>query len=109
MKKYISGLSAIVLAICFSAFSTSPAPDHSTAGAKKAPSLFWYAINPDGSLGSALNNGAQMDKSTALGYTPCQDVTAVECDRGYSSRQVVGANPAPATNSSSDYHIKKTQ
>jgi hypothetical protein len=110
MKKYILGLSAIALGIFFSAFSFDSAPGKTVKpDSKPQPLLYWYGINADGSLGSALNSGTQMDKATAFGFTACQDVTSTDCVRGYSSTQIVGTDPAPSTSTDVDYHILKNQ
>src|SRR5260221_14001861 len=108
MKKYLLGIVAVMLAVGFSAFQNVPANKINKTKELPQPTLYWYQIESDGSLGSALNGGATMTKNTAKGYTSCTDVTSTDCDRGYTTAQTVGTDPAASTDSNSDYHIIKT-
>lgn len=74
------------------------------------PELYWYAFS-GGNLTAELNGGVPQTKDESLPegsnpLTTCDDVTSIDCIRGYDAPQTVPSiAPAPA---GPDYHITKT-
>ncbi len=95
MKKYLSGILAVILAIGFSAFSpTKPAAE------KNLMNGFWYGYNPSTNQISLLPDGnVSITETRAKQVTGCDVPESVEeCSRLYSNQQT-GTFPktAPAS------------
>ncbi len=104
MKKYLLGSIAVVLAIVFSAFSTSKTEKYDAA-------YFWYAIN-GANLGARLGddfmgNPVQYTQGQAIsnGLTSCNDSGNIPCIAGHTLSDKSGsALPADV----SDNYVKRT-
>ena len=95
MKKYFTGIIAVVLAIGFSAFTPTKPKDE-----KKLMDGYWYGYDPSSNQISLLPDGnVSITETRAEQVTGC-DVpsTANECARLYSSQQT-GTFPQTAPSS----------
>lgn len=96
MKKYLFGLIALVMVVCFSAFVSKtwmPKP------AVVEDALFWYPVDP---VSNNIDHTALINTSGALTKTqmrnasliPCPEGTGADCIRGFSSQQTIdNSNP----------------
>jgi hypothetical protein len=109
MKKYLSGIIAVLLAIGFSSFS------YKHTYQKKAtdgPPLYWYEI-VNGELVAFLNASEdpadKVSKQEAMSnsFTLCQDEIGIDCIRGYANLQTLETT-APQTENDPDYHVIQT-
>lgn len=77
MKKYVTGLVAIALALGFSAFTSIP----ENSG---PPNPYWYKINPADNF-KVVQVLGQRTQQSAQDASGCQNTLTTECVRGYSS------------------------
>lgn len=95
MKKYLSGIVAIVLAIGFSAFSVK-----GRTVEKNLANGYWYGYDPSTNQISLLPDGnVSITESRAIQVTGCDlSTSSDECARLYSSQQT-GTFPKTAPSS----------
>ncbi|WP_316778923.1 hypothetical protein [Pedobacter antarcticus] len=78
-------------------------PAKSVSEKKAQPSLYWYEVDPSGSLQTQLNSIPQTKDVSMPGgakpLTDCEDQTEAVCIVGYRTEQTIGSNPAiPSSN-----------
>lgn len=87
MKKYFSGLVAILFAVTLYAF-TAP----KTASASSSD-LYWYKTDPSGAF--LIIDYGEVSRDFVLNETECEDNSLVNfCAKGYNEEQVLGEAPA---------------
>ncbi|HKC36874.1 MAG TPA: hypothetical protein VKB95_12460 [Chitinophagaceae bacterium] len=99
MKKYLLGLTAFVLAIGFTAFSTAKAKN-----SKPFANYYWYPVNSAGETTDVTFDATSRDKTYAMAhFTSCGDVpTKPYCILGSSSSSLsigtqISSPPGDAT------------
>lgn len=100
MKKFLLPMLAVLLAVGFSAFTQS---NHQCKAKAVEDELYWYRIDANGKIGSALNSGVLSTKTEVFTEAGCPDETGDDCARGYEEQQTFGAT-APSV-SGNDRHI----
>lgn len=88
MKKYIFGISAVILAACLTAFSFAK-PANKSIGTP----YYWYDVNGTSTVGAKLND-EMIDKEGAIStqLTPCDDTQTVFCLYGSTNPNLSGFN-----------------
>ncbi|MBS4063492.1 MAG: hypothetical protein KGZ74_02985 [Chitinophagaceae bacterium] len=101
MKKYLTGMVAILLAVVLFSFnSKEPVPKASSS------TYFWYEYDAStNQLGALLNPNSSVPITKAAVVTDCQDTDAVDCVRAYNeNNRAFEMNPPAGLD-----QIKKTQ
>jgi hypothetical protein len=97
---------AVIAGAAASAFTTV----HTHLKNDDQPSLYWYTINADQTLG-ALQNTTPETKADAMPggsnpLTSCTDQVSPDCLRGYSTTQTIGEIAPPPQGD--DYRIQES-
>lgn len=96
--KFSLPILALILGIAASAFTVKT---HNPASTNERL-LYWYLVEQNGDIGDQVGS-SQMTKTDAIDVTGCEDNSAPDCARGYTSTQVKGL-PAPSA-PGTDEHI----
>jgi hypothetical protein len=89
MKKYFSGIVALIMAFGFSAFTQRPVPS-----GKNLTNLYWYRTNAAGT--GLISYLGFTTKAAVITSTGCDDTDFDFCARGYTSPQSLGTAPIPS-------------
>lgn len=86
MKKYLSGVFAIILAVGFSAFTSIPK--------HKSVNLFWYEYSVASGIGAQIGSGRiDIDTYNGADKPDCPRETNKDCARGYDEEKQAGTFP----------------
>jgi hypothetical protein len=102
MKKYFFGISAIAVAVVFSAFTLS---NRESKINEVEDELYWYRVDGNGKIALPLNSETLSTKSEVFTEANCPDNSGDDCARGYEAPQTFGVT-APGV-SGTDRHIRK--